>query len=316
MNFKKIACAISILIALGFNTHAFALTEIDKNTVPDSTTPDSVEQQANNYNLKQSPVVKRSSTESKILQNRFAITFYQPTYILPFYISSSPANSVYQGQTPQNKSLKNAEVKYQLSFRVPVWSHILDYPSTLSFAYTQMSYWQVYGHDAFFRETDYQPEIFLANEINVHLFGNWHINFFNVGATHQSNGYGGTLERSWNRIYVSATASSNNWAISIKPWFVFHDSTYQRQNPDMANYLGHEQIIIAYKYGNQVLALEARNLLEKHAKRSALTASWSFPITKHLNGYLQIFSGYGQSLIEYNHRTNSAGIGIAMSNWV
>jgi phospholipase A1 len=271
---------------------------------------------ANGYNLSQSPVVKRASTENKILQNPFGIAFYQPTYVIPFYYTGSPYNSVYAGETPQNESLKKAEVKYQLSFKVPIWGNILNSSSSLYFAYTQLSYWQLYDRDAFFRETDYQPEFFLANEFNFHLFGSWHVNFLNVGAMHESNGYGGTLERSWNRMYVQAIASSDNWVISFRPWIVFHDSTYERQNPNMADYLGHEQITLAYKYGRQVFSLQGQNVIEYHARRSGLTASWSFPITKHLNGYLQAFSGYGQSLIEYNHHTNSIGIGIAFSNFV
>jgi phospholipase A1 len=64
------------------------------------------------------------------------------------------------------------------------------------------------------------------------------------------------------------------------------------------------------------LTLETRNMIESGGRRSGTTVSWSFPMTKYLKGYVQVFSGYGQSLIEYNHRTNSVGMGIALSNWV
>jgi phospholipase A1 len=269
-----------------------------------------------NESLQASPVVARASEENRILENPFSIAFYKPTYVLPYYYTRMPDNAVYEGQTPQGESLKKSEVKYQLSFKVPIWHRIFSLPSTLYFAYTQLSYWQLYDKSAFFRETDYEPEAFLANEVNLHLFGNWHVNFLNLGAVHQSNGFGGDLERSWNRIYFNAIASNDNWVISIRPWYVFHDSTYEMQNPHMAKYLGHEQITISCKLYSQVLSLEARNALEHHGRYAAATASWSFPITKHINGYLQVFSGYGQSLIEYNHRTNSVGVGIALSNWV
>ncbi len=269
-----------------------------------------------NQSLQGSPVVARASEENRILENPFSIAFYKPTYVLPYYYTRMPDNAVYQGETPQGESLKKSEVKYQLSFKVPIWHRIFNLPSTLFFAYTQLSYWQLYDKSAFFRETDYEPEAFLANEVNLHLFGNWHINFLNLGAVHQSNGFGGSLERSWNRMYFNAIASNDNWVISIRPWYVFHDSTYERQNPNMAKYLGHEQITLACKYWGQVFTLEARNAIEHHGRYAAATASWSFPITKHFNGYLQVFSGYGQSLIEYNHRTNSVGVGIALSNWI
>jgi phospholipase A1 len=271
--------------------------------------------QQNQY-LQDSPVVARAHDEKKILQNPFSIAFYKPTYVLPYYYTRMPDNAVYEGQTPQGESLKKSEVKYQLSFKVPLWQRMFNLPSSLFFAYTQLSYWQLYDRDAFFRETDYEPEIFIANELNWHMFGAWHFNFFNIGAVHQSNGYGSSLERSWNRVYIQGIASNDNWVISVRPWVVFHDETYQRQNPNMSKYLGHEQITVAFKYYNQVLALEARNAIEHHGRYAGVTASWSFPLTKHLNGYVQVFSGYGQSLIEYNHRTNSAGVGIALSNWV
>jgi phospholipase A1 len=272
--------------------------------------------QTDQQGLENSPVIQRIENEEKVQQNPFAITFYKPTYVLPYYYTASPDTGVYMGETPENESLKKSEVKYQLSFKIPLWQHIAGLPTTLLFGYTQMSYWQLYDKSAFFRETDYEPEFFLMSEINVHLFRDWNINFFNVGAVHQSNGFGGSLERSWNRVYVSAIASSGNWAVSVRPWYVFHDATYNRQNPHMAKYLGYGQLTVAYKFYNQVFALEGRNFIEHGGRWAAATASWSFPVTKHVKGYVQVFSGYGQSLIEYNHRTNAVGLGFAFSNWV
>ena len=262
----------------------------------------------------QNLVSKRVKSEEKI-PNSFAIAFYEPTYILPFYYTASPYNSVYQGNTPANESINSTEIKYQLSFKVPLWQHMLRTPAALMLAYTQLSYWQAYNNRAFFRETDYQPEVFIANKVNILFAKYWQLNFINVGLIHQSNGQGGTLERSWNRAYFSATASTEKWLVTVKPWLIFHDNTYQRQNPDMEKYLGYGEIIIAYKYYNQVFSFETQNLLESGGKRSGNILSWSFPLTSYIKGYVQVFSGYGQSLIEYNHRTNSFGLGIALSNW-
>jgi len=263
-----------------------------------------------------SPVEERVKKEDNIVPNSFAIAFYKPTYVLPYYYTGSPYYSVYANNTPQNERLKNSEIKYQLSFKVPVWKNILHYPTTLFLAYTQLSYWQAYNKTAFFRETDYEPELFLANEINLHLFGDWHTNLLNIGAVHQSNGYGGTMERTWNRIYLELIASNDNWMVSVKPWFVINDSTLRRYNPDIVSYLGHGQILVAYKYYRQGFSVQARSFLEHGGERTTGEFTWSFPITPYLNGYLQVFSGYGQSLIEYDHRTNSVGVGIALSNWV
>lgn len=262
------------------------------------------------------PVEARASKEKKIPPDFFAITFYKPTYILPYYYTGSPYKKVYQNNTPNSENIERSEIKYQLSFKVPVWKNIFHTPSTLYLAYTQLSYWQAYNTTAFFRETDYEPELFLANEINIPIYHDWFINFLNVGAVHQSNGFGGNMERSWNRIYIEAISSTDHFMMSIKPWIVFHDSTMREHNPNIADYLGYGQILFAYKYYNQVITLQMHSLFEFSGRRLTGELTWSFPITSYLNGYLQVFSGYGQSLIEYNHRTNSAGIGIALSNWI
>ncbi|MEO9206544.1 MAG: phospholipase A [Gammaproteobacteria bacterium] len=273
--------------------------------------------QANSkISMSPNPVQARASSEKKIDPNSFAIAFYRPTYVLPYYYTFSPDNAVYSGNTPGNEHLKSDEIKYQLSFKVPLWKNILGYRSTLYAAYSQLSYWQAYNHRAFFRETDYQPEIFLANELNLHILKKWRLNFLNFGAMHQSNGQGGTLERSWNRAYIGAVASNDNWVISLRPWYIIHDSTYERQNPNMDKFMGYGDIVVIFKHNNQVFSIETHNLIETFGKRSGTTASWSFPLTAYLKGYIQAFSGYGQSLIEYDHRTNALGVGIALSNWV
>lgn len=264
----------------------------------------------------QSLMAVRAQKENEIPPNFFAITFYKPTYLLPYYYTGSPDNKVYQNSTPENEQVKNSEIKYQLSFKVPVWKNIFGAPSTLYLAYTQLSYWQAYNHTAFFRETDYEPELFLANEVNMHLFGTWYVDFLNLGAEHQSNGFGGIMERSWNRVYLEAISSSDHFMVSIKPWYVIHDSAFNKYNPDLANYLGYGEILVAFKYGRQVVSIKTHSIFEMGGKRATGELTWSFPITSYLNGFLDVYSGYGQSLIEYNHRTNSAGVGIALSNWI
>ena len=262
------------------------------------------------------PVLERQLKENKAESNPYSIVYYKPTYILPYYYTASPYNSVYLNNTPDNESLKSSEIKYQFSFKVPVWKNMLNSRTSLFLAYTQLSYWQAYDKRAFFRETDYEPELFFSWQVDYPFGKDWRLNAIHFGLVHQSNGEGNALERSWNRAYASVEASTDNWIVGFRPWIIFHDATYERQNPNMSTYLGYEEMLVAYKNGNQVLSLGSRNLLESHGRRSGNTLSWSFPLTVYIKGYVQVFSGYGQSLIEYNHRTNSIGVGIALSNWV
>lgn len=47
--------------------------------------------------------------------------------------------------------------------------------------------------------------------------------------------------------------------------------------------------------------------------RGALQAHWTFPMVRRVRGIVQWFSGYGESLIDYNRRQNTIGIGIGIS---
>lgn len=312
---RAFLCNLSIFLLLLCSQ---ALAE-PQNATYDSNNPQSFSMRdiSPNANTAETPVEKRALKEKSLQSNNFAITLYKPTYILPLYYTGSPYDSVYEGNTPNNEGIKKAELKFQLSFKVPVWRNIFRSCSSLYLAYTQLSYWQAYNNVAFFRETDYEPEIFLANEVNWRLYKDWKLNFINLGAMHESNGFGNELERSWNRAYLEIIFSSNdNWMISIKPWVIFHDEAMRKYNPDIATYLGYGRILIAYKIWQNVFSLHLQNVIESGAKHAGMELTWGFPITPHLNLYLQGFSGYGQSLIEYDHRTNSAGIGLTLNNWI
>ena len=40
-----------------------------------------------------------------------------------------------------------------------------------------------------------------------------------------------------------------------------------------------------------------------------------FPLAGALHGYLQVFSGYGESMIDYNLRQTKAGLGVTIAGW-
>lgn len=257
-----------------------------------------------------SALQKRINEQKKTVHNPFAVSFYQPNYVLPYYYTGNPYQSIYVGHTPENQRVMNSEFKYQMSFQVALWPHMFHSKLNLVFAYTQLSYWQFYAKSQYFRETNYEGSVFFSDNFTENWLGS-------IGVEHQSNGRGGPLERSWNRLFANLVLSGNHWLIDLDPWIlIFTQESSDLHNPDICKYLGYGREIFAFTFYHQEITFQFRNILESGFKRGTIIAGYSFPIYGKMKGYIQFFTGYGQSLIEYNHYTNSAGIGIVFSNWI
>jgi phospholipase A1 len=59
-----------------------------------------------------------------------------------------------------------------------------------------------------------------------------------------------------------------------------------------------------------------RNNLDFSDNYGAFELGWTFPLSHNINGYVQWFNGYGESLIDYNSHSNSIGFGIKLSDWL
>lgn len=256
-------------------------------------------------------VLQTKLQQQKNLQKtKYGISFYELTYILPFYYTGRPFQEIYLGNTPENQKVMSEEFKGQVSLLVPLFTEIFHTRNSINVSYTQLSYWQFYAKSQYFRETNYEPSIFISNN----FLPNW---LASVGITHQSNGRGGPLERSWNRLFFDITFSGQHWLVSVKPWIlIFQSESSNLHNPDIAHYLGYGRVVLAYQFAHQELSIMFRNALESGFSRGAIEIGYEFPIHGKVSGYFQFFSGYGQSLIEYNHYTNSVGVGIILSNWI
>ncbi len=247
--------------------------------------------------------------------NPFAITPYDRNYILPFSYNNTPNVEPFQDLHP-NADMNKAEVKFQISLQARILEGIFSDDLDLWGAYTQQSWWQFYNVDESspFRETNYQPELIFRLKQNNDILG-FNNRYINFGYIHQSNGQGGSLSRSWNRLFASAELDRGNFAIVGRTWWRIPENEENDDNPDINEYLGYGDVRAAYKWQEQEFGITLRNNLSSDNK-GAVQLDWTFPLSSRFKGYVQYFNGYGESLIDYNHSSNRIGVGIVLTDWL
>ena len=234
---------------------------------------------------------------------------HRDTYLLLANYSSSSNDAPFQEFTPAGVETKHVELTYQLSFKMKMIEQMLDTPIDLWFGYTQNSFWQAYNRAASspFRETNYQPELMLTTPLALKLGNALDVRYLTMGMVHQSNGQTGTLSRSWNRIYAEVGAEHGKFDARLRIWKRLDNARSDNDNIDITDYLGHGDLNLAYRDNGHAFTLMARrNFSTNHG---ALQAGWAFPLSANLKGYVQAFTGYGQSLIDYNYSQKSLGGG-------
>ncbi len=239
----------------------------------------------------------------------FNVRPHRDTYLLLANYSTSSNDAPFDDFTPAGVKSQHTELTYQLSFKMKLIEQAFKTPIDLWFGYTQNSYWQAYNRAASspFRETNYQPEVMLTTPLNLNLGPALDVRYLTVGMVHQSNGQTSTLSRSWNRVYAEVGAEHGNLAAQLRFWKRLDNARSDNDNIDITDYLGHGDLNLSYRNGGHTFSLMARrNFSTRHG---ALQAGWSFPVLANLKGYVQAFSGYGQSLIDYNYSQKSLGGG-------
>ena len=226
-------------------------------------------------------------------------------------------SKVYDDIIKEDISFDNTEIQFQLSIKTPLAIDLFDKKIDIFAAYTVRSFWQAYNSNISspFRETNHQPEIWVQTEHDWEFLG--FKNSANIlGIAHQSNGQAAKLSRSWNRVYAGILLEKENFAIFLKPWFRITEDESSDDNPDITDYLGHGEIHLAYKKEDHVFKVMSRNNLESGFSQGAVEIGWSFPLFHYdyVKGYIQYFSGYGESLIDYNNYVNRIGFGLLLTD--
>ncbi len=260
-----------------------------------------------------SPYEARQKLEEQSEANRFALTPHKPNYILPATYNFSADYSQY-GQL--GDTFSDAEVKLQLSLKTRLAENLWG-DSSLWMAYTQRSWWQLYADEeasAPFRETNHEPELIWQIPVNFQFLG-MNARQASIAFNHQSNGGIDPISRSWNRITGSLVFERGRFVASAKTWVRVDDDDEDDDNPNIEDYMGRMELGLAYRGDKNTFALGVKNSMDSEF-RSGVEFNWMFPLTKKLNGFFQLYSGYGESMIDMENYTNRIGIGISLSDWL
>jgi len=244
---------------------------------------------------------------------RPGVTFHRSNYALPGTYNFSPNPAPFQ-EVELGRTMTKPEVTLELSFKARLVRNILGKNLTLWVAYTQRSFWQLYdfADSSPFRETDYEPEVLFTLATPWRFLG-LSGRFLQLGFNHQSNGQSEPLSRSWNRIVANAGIERGPLSILVKAWYRIPDT--EDDNPGLTHYMGHGEVWAYYFVKKHRFGVMVRNNLNFRENRGAIQLEWSFPMFAMMAGYVQYFLGYGESLIDFNHRVNRIGIGFIIADW-
>jgi phospholipase A1 len=237
------------------------------------------------------------------------------TNALPY--SPNPNNQVLTALPPDDRDMK---IQFSMKHNIGDFDRL----GSLWVGYTLLSFWQVYdeAHSRPFRENNYEPELIYSTYPDA-LFGKSRFNpdILNFGVVHQSNGQPEPRSRSWNRFYVQTGIEQNyagdrKFIALVRAWKRIAESSSNDDNPDITQYLGRGEVELRYSQNKN---WEATIVLKGRSTQLDLSAPWTAyrllalaaPGEHNTNIHLQYFSGYGESLIDYNHRHETWGLGVS-----
>lgn len=244
------------------------------------------------------------------------VRLHEPNYLLFARYTSDVNRDPYEplfDAFAQDYDFENVEAKFQLSVKGRL-ATTEDRRWGLWFAYTQQNHWQVYAGDISspFRETNYMPELFGSFRPGVE-FGGWQWNLLNFGFNHQSNGRADPISRSWDRLFVEGGIERGNLALIARAWTRVRPGDYEDDNPDITDYLGYGQVTALYRRGENTFTLLGRGNLA--TGKGAAQFSWtSRPVLGPMRVHFQLFSGYGESLIDYDWNQTTVGLGVTLND--
>ncbi len=219
--------------------------------------------------------------------------------------------------------------KFQISFKYKIFraggwfSDCLNVPSHIYLSYTQTSISSINEGSSPFKDTSYRPRLFYARD-GVWTADNnkWRLDL-EAGLAHESNGKAEPDSRAINAAYLRPTLAYNfnkGSRLYVAPMVVSYLDVLE--NPDIADYRGHVDLLIGYGSGNNGdhnwnlwTVLRKGDKSNYGSVEANLAIPFRFLTRERLNGWLltQYFTGWGESLLDYDKKlTSQLRVGFAI----
>lgn len=253
----------------------------------------------------------------------FKITPYKPVYVLlanyTTDINNSPVSDNPLNTVPTPTDFSDTELKFQLSFKSRAVRNLFGdkIGGDLWIGYTQSSRWQLYSAHISrpFRETNYEPEFMLVFHTPYKVLGFQGV-ISGIGINHQSNGRSNPFSRSWNRVILQLGWERPSWSVVLRQWWRLPEDSVEDNNPNIEDFVGRTELLTTFSRGKHDVSILAKHSLRGGSKnRGSIRLDYAFQLLDNLQVQAQIFHGYGENLIDFNHKQTTMGIGISLIQW-
>jgi phospholipase A1 len=240
---------------------------------------------------------------------------------------SSPSS----GHTGSFQAYTTSETRINLSVRTKIAQGLLtggdpNRLDSLWFAYSQQSYWQLFNAELSrpFRATDHEPELIYIFPVSAPLPSGGRLRYGGIAVNHQSNGQSLPLSRSWNRIIARAGMEwGDKVSLTGALWQRIPEDSASDDNPDIVDRVGRAELSAVWNVDpRNALALTVRHSLQSGDSGSARLAWFKKLGNASDNGgrsslrlHTELFSGYGDSLMDYNRQRTVFSVGLTLLDW-
>jgi phospholipase A1 len=265
---------------------------------------------------------------------RFLIRGYKPislSWILSDRVNQAPSSPTPGHTATTEQPYLTQEGRIQLSVRTKIGQGLLPVEhfggrDSLWFGYTQQSYWQLFTASISrpFRNTDHEPELIYIVPMPAELPGGWKLRYGGVSLNHQSNGQSLPLSRSWNRaILMAGMEHGSRHTVTARIWSRISDGDGIDDNPEIDALVGRGEVSASWQLDDRhTLMLTLRHSLQAQANGSyrlewlrALVDASRSGTASGLRLHVQLFNGYGDSLVDYNRGRTVLSIGLSLVDW-